>query len=225
MEKTDNRGSARGAVEQAVDVQRLALQPDGESRSGEQVIEHHGQFEPFPRGKERFQVHHSHLTEGRVLHALDERAQIERLVPPPGIVQDVGEQNMFAGTERVGVHSEESEQTGGGRRHAIAQQVGVGQDGGRRHGKGRQDGDRLPRLTAGRVDVQFDRLPQAGDPLAILVPLRQSVSPKVGLTHGVLLAGSVPHDPRLRDRPRVQNPPAAVRGRSATGCPDRPWGR
>ena len=76
-------GPAVGAVEQAVDVQRLALQPRAEPWRRQQLVELHGQLEAILGGVERLEVEDTHLGQGRRLHLRNQRRQIEIDADPP----------------------------------------------------------------------------------------------------------------------------------------------
>ena len=87
-------------VEQAGGVERLAFEPLGEARGGQQPVEPHGQVEALLRREERLEVDDADLGERRRLDLLNQRRQIE--VPPlrPGGPEEAGHERVLAAPGR-----------------------------------------------------------------------------------------------------------------------------
>ena len=180
--------AAVARVEQGADVERLALHPGGEAGRRQQVVEQHRQREALAGGVEGVQVHHPDAFERRRLDLLDQARQIEVATRAPLVLEQVGEQNVLAAADRIGVDLQQREQARDARQHALAKGVDVVALGRRRRRERLENGERPARLAAGRIDGAVDRAGEAGDALRGLIPLGQAAAP--GLGHGarVLLA-------------------------------------
>ena len=179
----DTRLSGRG-VEQALDVERLALHPRAEPRRGQQVVERHRELEPLGRREERLEIHDADLLHGRCLDQLNQRGDVEVTSLPPRGIHDCGEQDVFAALDRVGVDAQQSQQARRGRGDPFAHQVGVAEEVSWRRGERLEDRQLQARVGSWRVDGEFRRILQACDAAAVLVPFRQAGLPQVRLRRG-----------------------------------------
>ncbi len=184
MDITATRGLPCRRVEQALDVERLALHPRAEPRRGQQVVERHRELEPLGRREERLEIHDADLLHGRCLNQLNQRGDVEVTSLPPRGVHDRREQDVLAALDRVGVDAQQSQQARRGRRDPFAHQVGVAEEVGRRRGERLHDRQLQARVGSRRVDGELGRVLQARDAAAVLVPLRQAGLPEVRLRGG-----------------------------------------
>ena len=93
---------ALGREQQALDVERLALEPHAEAGRGEQVVHRHRELEPVLGGIEGLDVEHADLVERRLLDGADQAREVERVAAAPGGVDDRGQQDVLAALERIG---------------------------------------------------------------------------------------------------------------------------
>ena len=105
------------------------------------------------------------------------------------MVQQLGNEDVLAAGDRVGIQPDERQQTGGGRVDTIAIQIGIFEQ--RRVGgaEGLQDRDWLPRVAARRINRHVDIVPQLANPLAVLAPVGQPLLPQRRLRCGKLIRG------------------------------------
>ena len=176
IERIDSRGLPFAGVEQAADVERLALHPGGEPGRGEQVVELHRQGEPVLGGEEGLQVDHADLVERRRLDGVDEARHVEVAARPPGVVEDVGQQDVLAAGDRVGLDAQEGQQPRDRRGDALAIGLRLA-DQRRRRGRERaEDRQRQPgaatracrspgRRRRGSRSIRAPVLPPGGQPL------------------------------------------------------------
>ena len=95
--------AAIGGVEQAGNIQRLAFDPGLEGRRSQDVIEQHRQAETVLLGEEGVDIEHAQLWEGRRLGLQDQLAQVQVFALAPGVLEDVGEQDVLARAHRVDI--------------------------------------------------------------------------------------------------------------------------
>ena len=80
---------ARGGMEQPADIQRFALQPRRKAGRREEAVQEHRQVKTVFRGKKRVDVDHANASQGRGLHFLDQRRQVEAAALGPGLLEDL----------------------------------------------------------------------------------------------------------------------------------------
>ena len=102
-------------IEQRACGQRLALHPGRETRRSEQVVELHGQREAILGGKHGFQVHHPDTLDRRRLDRADQARQVERAPCLPAVLQDIGDEDVFAAGQRIGIDTQQGENRDRGR--------------------------------------------------------------------------------------------------------------
>ena len=111
-----NHGYTRlslGGVEHGPDIERLARKPGLKSRRRQQVVDGHREAKAILRGEEALQVHDANLGEWRLLDLRDQAAKVEVLPGTPGVVEDGGEERVFAALDRVCVDADKSQKAGG----------------------------------------------------------------------------------------------------------------
>ena len=87
-------------IEQARRVERIAFEPLRESRRGKQPVEAHRQIEAVLRRKKRLEIDDTNLGEGRRLHLLDERGEIEIAAVRPGGPEEAGDERVLPAAGR-----------------------------------------------------------------------------------------------------------------------------
>ena len=110
-------------VQNLLNVERFAFHPTAEAGRGEQIIERHRQLETIFRRGKRFDIHHANLRHWRRLNLLDQSRDIEIFTGRPLLTENVGNQNVLAAFERIGIDSKQTEQTGGRGVDALCQQL------------------------------------------------------------------------------------------------------
>ena len=107
----------------------------------------------------------------------------------------------------------------------VAERVAVADSPPRRAPKRPQHGERQSGAAARRVDGHVDRVAEAGDPRRLLAPIGQPFAPVVGPRCGIVVGRQA----LARRLGRIDPGPEVVRlagpGKSAAGCPGRPWDR
>jgi hypothetical protein len=98
------------------------LGPGGEAVRGEQSVERHRQLRALLGRIEGVELVHPELAEGRVLHLADEARKVDARPGGPGMVDEVGEQDVLLARQRVGVDPHHGEQP----RHVPLDLVGDG---------------------------------------------------------------------------------------------------
>ena len=179
---------ALARIEQAADVERLALHPAGEPGRGEQVVQLHRQGEPLLGREEGLQVDHADLLERRRLHGVDQARHVEVVAGAPGVIEHVREQDMLAAGDRIGVDPQERQQSRDGRRNSLAIGLGLADQSRRRGVERAKHRQRQPGTRSRRVDRQIDRVAEPRDPRAVLPPGSQPLLPGLGRLGGELLA-------------------------------------
>ena len=104
-------GSFRGE-QHGVDVEGSAFTPRGERRRREQPVELEGQLLPVLRWEELVELEHAQLLQGWVLDPADQRGQVEGLLVGPGVLDEIGQEDVLTARQRVGGDADESEQAG-----------------------------------------------------------------------------------------------------------------
>ena len=183
------RGLPDGGPEQLLDVERLALGPGRGAGRGEDVVQRQGQAGAVLGGEERLEVEHPHLVEGRLLHALDQRREVEVLPRVPGGEDQLGEEDVLAALHRVGLDARQGEQSGHRALDAGPERLVVVGHRLRGRGERAEERQRPAGLAARGVDRHLAGVAEAGDALAVLVPVGQPLLPGGGglgceLLHG-----------------------------------------
>jgi hypothetical protein len=171
-------------------IEKIAMRGFPAGVRSQQVVEAHREREALLRRKERLEIHDADLRDRWRLDPRDQGGEVEVFPFPPGRRQNRRDQDVLAALERIGVHAGQSEQTRRRRGHALAQRFlvdALSMRFARRGGERLQDRDRQPRGGAGRVDRELRGLPEPPDPLAVLAPLGEPVSPELGLLPRVLV--------------------------------------
>ena len=104
------RGLPVRSAQHRPDVQRRAAHPRGERRRGEQTVEPHGERGAVLGREELVELEHAELADRRGLHPADERRQVGAEALAPRVVDQVGQQDVLAARQRVGVDADEAEQ-------------------------------------------------------------------------------------------------------------------
>jgi hypothetical protein len=77
-----------------------AFEPLRKTRRGKQPVEAHGKVEPVLGRKKRLEVDDTHFGEGRSLHLLDERGEIEIAAIRPGGPEEAGDERVLPAAGR-----------------------------------------------------------------------------------------------------------------------------
>ena len=96
-------------VQEAADIERLALHPGGEAGRGDEVVQLECQGEPLLGREEGLQVDHADLVEWRRLHGVDHAGEVKVAAGAPGLVQEIGQQDVLAAGDGVGVDAQEGQ--------------------------------------------------------------------------------------------------------------------
>ena len=202
--RNGNDGDPRLAFrreEEPLDVERLALEPDAESRRGEQVVDRHRELEAVLGRVEGLDVEHADLFEGRFLDRADEAREIEGVSLAPRRIDDRRQQDVLAALQGIRCDADEPEQARNGGRNAVARRDLIASLRWRREGP--EYRQRQARRAAGRVDGDVDGITEAADAVAVFAPFGESVLPGLGgfrrerLWRRGLAAGLRRIDPRL----------------------------
>ena len=225
IEITLTRGRPLSAVEQAIDVERFALEPGAEAGRRQQLIELHRQREAILRREERFEIDHADLGDRRRSGSARSAPRRSRSRPARQLsVKSVDEQRVLAAAHRLRVDAGQRQHARGGRRDAIAQQIRVVHDFriGRRerlHDRQRPARRCCPacraRTPPQRAAARCARRPaptRRGP--STISPLRRRQTPR---------RSGRPGAPR-RHRPTARNPPAASFGKVSSRLPRSPFG-
>ena len=178
-ESDDRRAGLAIRVQDGVDVDGHALCPCRERRRRQQAVELHRQLHAVLGRIERVELEHTELAHRRVRDHPDERRQVEVLALLPALVDEVGEQDVLARRQRVGVDADEAEQTGHEAFYLVTDDLGIGAIGWRlqRPDEVERDAHRRAR----RVDGEARRVAQRRDVGAGQAPTAQAVGPGLGL--------------------------------------------
>ena len=84
--------------------------PGGKAGRGDDVVERHRQPKAVLLGIEGVQVNTPSCCEGRLLDADDQLGQVQVLPRAPGVLNDVGEQDVLAAAHRVGLDPHQTQQ-------------------------------------------------------------------------------------------------------------------
>ena len=176
-----HRGVRSAREQQRVDVERRALAPRGERRRGEQAVELEGQLLAILRREELVELEHAQLLQRWLLDLADERRQVERLLVGPGVLDEVGQQDVLAARQRVGGDADEAEQAGHEALDLVGDRLGVVGVG---HLQRSDDVQLDARPRSGRVDREVAGVPQRLDLLGPVAPAGETVRPRLGLGGG-----------------------------------------
>ena len=199
----DDRGAglAVGRAQHRPDVQRRAAHPRAERRRGEQAVEPHGERGAVLLREELVEVEHAELAQRRGLDQADQRGQVEAGAAAPGVVDQVGQQDVLAAGQRVGVDADEAEQATDEAVDLVADRLGVAGVG--RGGERADDVQPDPAARPRRVDRQRRGVAQRADRRPAHAPVAEALGPQRGLVGGEVgdrLAGALGVagvDPRL----------------------------
>jgi hypothetical protein len=171
---------AIAGMQQALQIERLTLEPGTEAGRGEQVVDGHRQAEAILGRVESLEVEHAHLLEGRLLDRADQAGEVERAALAPGSVEDGGQQDVLAALQRVGGNADQPEQPGDHAAHPFAQRGRLGGRASLRRFERAQHRQRQAGVAARRVDGHVRRVAEVPYARAVLAPLRQPLAPGLG---------------------------------------------
>ena len=114
-----------------VDVERRPGHPRPERRRGEQAVEPHRQRHAVLRREELVELEHAELADRRLLDHADERRQVEAAAGRPLVEDEVRQQDVLAARQRIGLDADQAEQAGDEALDLVADDLGVGDIGGR----------------------------------------------------------------------------------------------
>lgn len=101
------------AIEQALNVKRLTLDPTLEGGRSEDVVELHGEIEAVILREEGFEVENAEFFKGGVLRLQNQFAEVEVAVSAPGIFKDIGKEDVFTRAHGVNVFQTDKAKKGG----------------------------------------------------------------------------------------------------------------
>jgi len=154
VEDADARLALR-RVEQALNVQRLALHPALEAGRSDDVVQFHRQGEAVLFGEERVHVEDAQPGEGRLLHLEDHVFQRQVLAAPPGVLEEVGDQHVLAVFDRLDGAPDQCQQRGDDAADLLAVELVIVCSPAVWRGLHRvEDADRQAGIGAGRVDAE-----------------------------------------------------------------------
>ena len=174
----------RGCAQHGVDVEWTAAHPRPERRRGQQAVQPHGERVAVVRREELVELEHAQLADGRLQRQAHQRGDVEPAAVLPLVDDQVGEQDVFAARQRVGIDAHQAQQAA----HEPAHLVGdglevahVARDGERTHHV-----ERHARRGARRVHGEVDPLTQRPDVGAAQAPAGQPLGPGLGLPGGIV---------------------------------------
>ena len=170
-------GPAVGGVQQARDVERLALPPRREARRSEQVVERHGQLVALLARVHAVERQGAQLLEGRIDDGRDQRLQAQALPGPPRPLDECREQDVLPRAERIGFDPQQAQQAGDNPRDLVAQVLFGGLERQRRRLERLEDVERHARGRARRVDRGVAALLLRGHVGAREPPLGEALLP------------------------------------------------
>ena len=177
-------------IQQAGDIQRLAFDPGLEGRGGQDVVKQHGQLETILLWEKGVDVKNAQLGKGRGLGLHDQLAQVQVFAFAPGVLEDVGEQDVLARAHGVYIlHAHQPQQRGDGAGDLLAQQLAVALPGDGRGFERGQDADGDAGIGAGGVDGKVGSVLEGQDAVRADIPACQAVFPALGGFGGGLLDG------------------------------------
>ncbi len=180
-------GFAGGGVEQPLDVEGFAFGPGGEAGGGGQVVELYGEGEAVLGGEEGIEGKGADAVQAGVLDGVDEVDQGQVASGAPFAVHEVGEEDVLARLDGVGVDANEGEQAGDGSRDAVAHGGGIVGQFRRGGGQRGEDGEGASGWRAGGIDGEFGGGAEAGDAVAVLSPGGEALAPGFGGLSGELV--------------------------------------
>ena len=188
--------------QQAIHVERLTLEPGGEARGCEQLVELHGQREAIALRVEGVEVEHADAGHGGPLNLLDEGGQVEVGARLPRLGEDGRDEHVLATAHRVRRHPRQGEEARRRRLDPLRQQLRIVAHRRGWCGERPQDREAEPRAAPGRVDRKVRRRAQARDAVTGLAPGGQPLRPPLRFGGGerlrrhLLSARVVRVDPR-----------------------------
>ena len=178
------------------DIQRVSGQPGFKAGSRQQVVQTQGQLETLLGGIKRLQIHHTDALQRRLLDGSDEPRKVQPPAGTPGLLEDVGYQDVLSVDDRIRIAPHQGQQSGNRRLDPLPEEVGVRSRLRRRWSETAQNIDRQTGAASRSVDSEIGGCAQPGDSLRPLVPFRQPLAPHVRCFFGELvqtppLAGGV----------------------------------
>jgi hypothetical protein len=170
--------AAVGRPQHLRDVERLALAPGLERRSGEEVVERHHEALALLAREDALERQGPDLVEGRIGHRGDQRLEREAFPRPPAVLDEVREEDRLLGLQGVGIDLQEAEEPGDHARDLVAQVALRLVEGDGRGLEGLDHVQRDARLRPRRVDRGLVRLLHGGDVVPGQAPLREPLRPR-----------------------------------------------
>ncbi len=189
-EDRDARLAVR-VVEQPADIQRLAFEPRGEGRRGEQAVQRHRQFVAILGREEEFQIDDADPIHRRILDAPDQLGEVEVFAGTPSSAENVGNEDVLAAAHRIGINAEETQKARGREADPIEEEFAILEQCRRRRGEGGEDRHRNAGRRARREDGEIGRFAQTLDPISILSPRGEAVPPQRALLRGEVVGRQI----------------------------------
>ena len=171
-------------VQQVSGAQRLALEPILEARRSQQIVQLHGEFHPIFWRKHRIERHHADLGKRRRLNAPDEPREVEVAPFCPCGRQQIGQQDVFAAGDGVGVDAEQREHTSRGRVDTFAERLAIFTQCHWRRDKRAQQRQWTPRRATRGINGHIGGILQALNARTVLTPTCESIFPQFCLRFG-----------------------------------------
>ena len=175
-------GLAVGGAEHGVDVERLAFGPCRKRRRRKQTVELHGECGAVIGREELVEIENPELADGRGHDLADKRGEVDGTVVRPRVGDEVRQQDVLTRRERIGVYSDQAEQTGDEAFDLVVDDLHVVHV-----SRGLQrtdDVDRHPGVGTRRVDGEAGLVSQRLNSVLANAPRRQAVFPRLGLLRG-----------------------------------------
>ena len=191
MREVDD-GGARLAVlgaQQDRGIERRAAAPGGERRRGDECVEADGELVPVVGRQESVDLEDAELAQRRLLDLPDQRAEVEVGAGAPVVLEQVGEEDVLAAAERVGLDSDQAEQARDRPLDLVADRLLVGLPRERRRLQRADHVQRHAGLGAGRVERHVGGVAQRLDPLGADTGSLQAAPPELCGLLRVLVGG------------------------------------
>ena len=174
-ERDDGAGRLAAGPQDGVEVEVITLAPGREGGGGEQAVELHGQLRAVSGREEVVDLEHAQLADLWRDDLADQARQVEVPTLGPGVVDEVGQQDVLAAGERVGRDADQPEEAG----HEALDLVGDGLRVGA-FGRPVQAPDDVEAHAGGgarRVDGERGGVLERLDPGAVDAPRGQALLP------------------------------------------------
>ena len=127
VRQVDDRGPRLAVVgpQQALHVEVGPVPPRRERRRGDQRVELHRQRQAVLLGEEGVDVEHAEFADRGAVDLRQQRLEVEVLAGCPGPLDQVGDQDVLAARQRVGVDADQAEDAGGEPFDLVAEGLGL----------------------------------------------------------------------------------------------------